>query len=359
MKIVFASAHPYLPQIAGGSQSNTHEMARELLARGHETSVLAGLTRDGWIGARGRVMMKLSRRKAVCDHSQGYPVYRSWFAWEGAADVARSAAPDVVVAQSGKVLRVARAFREVGLPTVIYLHNVEFEDHGEPIEDFGDAVFLANSQFTADRYRDAYGISSTVINPLFQPERYKVDSRRERVLFVNPHPAKGVDLALALARACPDIPFDFVESWTLSEDQRSALVQSIAELGNVTLHSRTGDMREHYGRARVVLVPSRWEETWGRIASEAHYSGIPVLATEVGGLGEAVGPGGILLPPQAELPEWAAALRSLWEDSTLYETLSRAAARYAERPQLDRARQITQMEEILAAAVDSRTGKAA
>ncbi|MFC6490471.1 glycosyltransferase [Nitratireductor sp. GCM10026969] len=359
MNIVFASAHPYLPQIAGGSQSNTHEMTRELLARGHEISVLAGLTPDGWIGARGRVMMKLLRRKTVCDRSQGYPVYRSWFAWEGAADVARSVAPDVVVAQSGKVLRIARTFRDMGLPTVIYLHNVEFDDHGAPIEDFDDAVFLANSQFTADRYEEAYGIRSTVLNPLFQPERYQVPTRRERVLFVNPHPLKGVDLALALARACPDIPFDFVESWTLSEDQRSALLQSMAGLDNITLHPRTDDMREHYGRARVVLVPSQWEETWGRIASEAHYSGIPVLATQIGGLGEAVGPGGILLPPQAELSEWIAALRSLWDDSTLYESLSQAAKRYAERPKLDRARQIEQMEEILATAVDYCAEKAA
>jgi glycosyltransferase involved in cell wall biosynthesis len=350
LKIVFASAHPYLPQIAGGSQSNTHEMARELLARGHEVGVLAGLTPDGWIGTRGRIMMKLSRRKAIGDRSQGYSVYRAWFAWEGAADVVRSMAPDIIVAQSGKVLRVAKAFREAGVPTVIYLHNVEFEDHGEAIGDFGDAVFLANSQFTADRYRDAYGIRSTVINPLFQPERYRVRSTRERVLFVNPHPLKGVDLAIALARACPDIPFDFVESWTLSAEQRTALTRNLAGLANVTLHSRTDDMRRHYGRARAVLVPSRWEETWGRIASEAHYSGIPLLATKIGGLTEAVGPGGILLPPDAGLAEWIAALRSLWDDPALYEALSRAAASYAERPQIDRARQIDQMEEILARA---------
>jgi glycosyltransferase involved in cell wall biosynthesis len=351
LKIVFASAHPYLPQIAGGSQSNTHEMARELLARGHEIGVLAGLTADGWIGTRGRIMMKLLRRKAIGDRSQGYCVYRSWFAWEGAADVVRSMAPDIIVAQSGKVLRVARAFRETGVPTVIYLHNVEFEDHGEAIEKFGDAVFLANSQFTADRYRHAYGIRSTVINPLFQPERYQVRSTRERVLFVNPHPLKGVDLAIALARACPDIPFDFVESWTLSEEQRTALIRNLAGLSNVTLHARTDDMRKYYGRARVVLVPSRWEETWGRIASEAHYSGIPLLATKIGGLAEAVGPGGVLMSPNANPAEWAAALRSLWGDPILYESLSRAATAYAERPQLDRARQIVRMEEILTAAV--------
>ena len=45
MRIVFASAHPYLPQIAGGSQSNTHEMAMDMrvsrsTARTHVQNVL-------------------------------------------------------------------------------------------------------------------------------------------------------------------------------------------------------------------------------------------------------------------------------------------------------------------------------
>ena len=42
MHITFASSHPYLPQIAGSTQSNTHEMAIELMARGHQVSVLPG-----------------------------------------------------------------------------------------------------------------------------------------------------------------------------------------------------------------------------------------------------------------------------------------------------------------------------
>ena len=349
LKIVFASAHPYPPQIAGGSQSNTHEMATELIVRGHEVSVLAGLTRDGWIGARNRTLMKLLGRKAIGDTSQGYSVYRSWFAWEGAEEVAHAARPDVVVAQSGQILRVAKAFAATGVPLVIYLHNVEFDDHGEPLDDFRNATFLANSQFTADRYRQEYGIESTVINPLFQPERYMVHSSRERVLFINPHPVKGVDIALGLAAACPDIPFDFVESWTLSDEQRAALRAKARELGNVTLHPRTPDMRVHYGRARLVLVPSRWEETWGRVASEAHYSGIPVLASATGGLVEAVGPGGVVLSPDAPLDEWTAALRGLWDDPERYEALTRAAFTYSQRPQIDRNLQVEQMENALLA----------
>ncbi|MHB2264597.1 glycosyltransferase [Aliihoeflea sp. PC F10.4] len=354
MKIAFASAHPYLPQIAGGSQSNTHEMALELRERGHEVSVLAGLTRDGWIGFRNRVAMKLTGRKAISDTSQSYPVYRGWFAWEGVGDMARTDRPDVAVVQSGQILRLAKAFREADVPLIIYLHNVEFDDHGEDMAAFKDAVFLANSQFTADRYREAYGIEASVINPLFQPDRYTVSTTRESVLFVNPHPLKGVDLALELARNCPDIPFDFVESWTLSDEQNRELNKTAAALGNVTLHPRTGDMRAHYGRARVVLVPSRWEETWGRIASEAHYSGIPVIAARVGGLTEAVGPGGILIDPNAGVEEWVVALRELWNKRERYDALSKEALRYAERPQIDRNWQIDRLMDVIATAVARR-----
>lgn len=354
MRIAFASAHPYLPQIAGGSQSNTHEMALELRERGHHVSVLAGLTRDGWIGLRNRAAMKLTRRKAIGDSTQPYPVYRGWFAWEGVADLMRAEAPEVAVVQSGQILRLAKAFREAGVPLVIYLHNVEFDDHGEDMAAFKDAVFLANSQFTAERYRAAYGIEASVINPLFQPDRYTVSTTRESVLFVNPHPLKGVDLALDLARLCPDIPFDFVESWTLSDEHRRSLNRQVSALGNITLHPRTADMRAHYGRARIVLVPSRWEETWGRIASEAHYSGIPVIAARVGGLPEAVGPGGVLIDPKAGPDEWAAALRELWNRRERYDALSNEALRYAQRPQIDRNWQISRLMEVIETAIARR-----
>jgi glycosyltransferase involved in cell wall biosynthesis len=78
---------------------------------------------------------------------------------------------------------------------------------------------------------------------------------------------------------------------------------------NVTLHPPTRDMRPLYARARLLLAPSQWEEAWGRVATEAQVSGIPVLASNRGGLPEAVGNGGILLPADAPGNEWA---RGTW-----------------------------------------------
>ena len=85
-------------------------------------------------------------------------------------------------------------------------------------------------------------------------------------------------------------------------------------------------MRPVYARARLLLVPSQWEEAWGRVVSEAQASGIPAIASDIGGLPESVGPGGILVSPDAPLERWLAALSALWDDAAAWERYADAAA---------------------------------
>jgi glycosyltransferase involved in cell wall biosynthesis len=95
---------------------------------------------------------------------------------------------------------------------------------------------------------------------------------------------------------------------------------------------RVADVKPIYAATRVLLVPSKWsEETWGRVASEAQFSGIPILATDVGGLPEAIGPGGLILPHNAPPETWAIALRQLWNDSDQYGRLSKLALSHSQR----------------------------
>ena len=143
-----------------------------------------------------------------------------------------------------------------------------------------------------------------MLPPLVTPALYRVQSERRSVVFVNPHPVKGVEIAFALARRRPDIPFEFVESWELAAVSRRALLKEAARLPNVHLRKWGLDMKPVYLVAKLILAPSRWEEGWGRVVSEAQVSGIPALASRRGGLPEAVGPGGILVDPDAELTEW-------------------------------------------------------
>jgi glycosyltransferase involved in cell wall biosynthesis len=92
-------------------------------------------------------------------------------------------------------------------------------------------------------------------------------------------------------------------------------------------------MRGVYAGTRIMLVPSEWEETWGRVVTEAQVSGIPVLATNYAALPESVGPGGLLVAHDAPLDEWVRALRALWDDQALYENLSQRALEHAARPE--------------------------
>ena len=71
------------------------------------------------------------------------------------------------------------------------------------------------------------------------------------------------------------------------------------------------DTRELLASSRVVLVPSKWEEPFGRIAVEAMANGVPVLASWTGGLREIVGCTALAVRRFRDPAAWETALRAL------------------------------------------------
>jgi len=333
LRCLFATNHSYLPQRVGGSESTTHELCLALMRRGWHCSVVATSLRPStWIRLS-RVVDRVCGRMAglSCDTQMGYPVYRVASVIESVHALADAVQPSVVVVQAGAPLPLAEAFAETGIPTILYFHDVEFQKLGGSLNRRPGLSFLANSSFTATKIAQAYGFRPAVLPPLVTPGLYRVQSERRSVVFVNPHPLKGVDIALALARRRPDIPFEFVESWELAAASRRGLLREAARLRNVHWRKWELDMKPVYRLARLILAPSRWEEAWGRVVSEAQVSGIPALASRRGGLPEAVGPGGILVDPDVGVTEWEQALATLWDDSSVYRSLANAAAVHARR----------------------------
>ncbi|MDE2029984.1 MAG: glycosyltransferase, partial [Alphaproteobacteria bacterium] len=162
------------------------------------------------------------------------------------------------------------------------------------------------------------------------------------------------DIAIEVARLCPDIPFSFVEAWPLADDDRAELARRLAELPNVTLLLPQKDMRSVYGACKILLAPSVWNEAYGRVATEAQVSGIPVVASNRGGLPEAVGPGGAILDPESPVEIWAEAVRKLWRDEDAYAALSCAARAHAERIEGSLSYKIDRWERLLADACRGR-----
>lgn len=354
MKILFATGHGYLPQRVGGSESSSHELILALREAGHHCEVLAQLQGNGWLAFRNRVVMKLTRRPLLADATPGYRVFRAWLP---AAQVDRLLGrwrPDVVLVQSGESLRMAQGFVRAGVPTVVYLRDVEFHELGGDPAALPSLGYIANSQFVADRFEAAYGPKATVIRPLFRATRYRTEVEPRQVTFINPHPVKGADLAFEVARLCPEIPFCFVEGWPMNAQEKGALEARVAAHPNVRLQPRTHDMRSVYGATRCLLVPSQWEEAWGRVVTEAQFSGIPTIGSNRGGLPEAIGPAGRILPHDAPADVWAEAVREFWADSPVYREASKAAWSYGKRPEIDPQKQIESLIMTLNAFVTAR-----
>ncbi|MBX7483649.1 glycosyltransferase [Qipengyuania qiaonensis] len=334
----------------GGSQRTGDTLLRALARRGHEVALTAGLIGDGWLGLRGRILMKLTRRRAVRDRKLGYSTYRSWFPWQSAAEVARRFRPDVVVVQAHSTGTIGYAFRDAGQKVLFSFQDNEFDKLGQDLADFGPITAVANSRFTADAYRRAYGATCTTIHPLIDGDLYRTERTGSFVTFINPDPVKGLDKAIEIARALPNTPFRFQETWPIPKAERVALLQRLADLPNVTLAPRVNDMREVYAQTKILLVPSQWEEGYGRIASEAQFSGIPVIGSDRGGLPEAIGTGGLVIAADAAAQDWVDALRGVLESPDRYAELSASATAYAHRPELQLDRQIDQWEQAIARA---------
>lgn len=119
--------------------------------------------------------------------------------------------------------------------------------------------------------------------------------------------------------------------WRRQRTDYEPLLRSHA---NVTWQRSVSDMRKVYARTRILLAPSMWEEAWCRVVTEAQVSGIPVLASDRGGLPTSVGPGGVLVPHAAPAKEWVRQLSAMWDDNTAYAALCQAAALHARRPEI-------------------------
>jgi len=93
---------------------------------------------------------------------------------------------------------------------------------------------------------------------------------------------------------------------------------------------RTGEELDRAYAAADLLVHPSLAETYGMVVTEALSRGLPVLATDVGGVREALGHGeegvrpGLLVPP-GDSAALAAALRAWLEDAELRDRLRRAA----------------------------------
>lgn len=350
MRLLFCQSGAYLPAEGGGALSNTDELCALLPARGVEVAVLAGQMRDPWTKLRGALV----RRGSVSEHSLGYPVHRARDPVALAARLAREQRPDIAIVQLGDIAGLTRVFLEAAVPTLVYFHDSYSMPAPQALPAHPLLRLAACSTALAAQASRRFGADAAVAPVLIQPARYRTETERRVVTFVNPIPRKGLEIAFALAARRPDIAFEFVESAQLRGRVIKLLRVRAAHHGNVKVLRRVADMRQVYRRTRLLLAPSLWDEAWGRVVTEAQVSAIPAIVSNSGGLPRAVGPGGLVVEREAPFADWLQALSRLWDDPEQYEHHVNLAAAHAARPEIQPDTVITRILEILHALQASR-----
>jgi len=115
---------------------------------------------------------------------------------------------------------------------------------------------------------------------------------------------------------------------SLKGRQWPAGVEHLSGLG----HADPQDLVDAYRTSDIFVFPTR-KEHMGMVTTEACASGLPIVATDVGGVREAVnnGENGLLVPYHAGTEDWAAALTTLVDDPALRARMGAASRRLAER----------------------------
>ncbi len=232
--------------------------------------------------------------------------------------------PDVVVPQA----------RRLALAVLVHLPLSDDLAAAERETLRAARAVVATSGWTARQLRERYGVTAAVARPGVDPAPLAPGTDGAgRLLCVGSISAiKGQDVLVdALARV-HDLPWTCALVGPLRRDPAHvALVRrSVAAhglTGRIALTGpRTGpDLDAAYAAADLLVLPSR-VEAYGMVVTEALARGVPVLATDAGGVTEALGDGPRLLVPPGDPAALAAALRRWLTEPDLRDDL-RAAAR--------------------------------
>jgi glycosyltransferase involved in cell wall biosynthesis len=218
--------------------------------------------------------------------------------------------------------------RALGTKVVFHLHNFGYNDR-RAFEDVDALIFP--SEYSRRLYARRVGLDGVVISDPIRLDKVVADNPEPKyVTFINPQPEKGAvvfaRIALELGQRRPDIPLLVVEGRGKA-DGLAGLPVDLSELTNLHRMANTPDPRDFYRVSRVVLMPSLWRESLGRVPIEAMANGIPVLASDRGALPETLGDAGFIftipdrctpasgvVPTAQEVAPWVAVIERLWDD---------------------------------------------
>jgi glycosyltransferase involved in cell wall biosynthesis len=350
MKILLAESMGYFS--LGGAGKACRGLVEALAQKGHSCAVVSvedrrQLTTQGFKPGRTQGVFKLER--------EGIQIFASENAqeqWRPMRECLRTFDPDWILVSEYGVMLLGMAVEQHSARTVLLAQSIITHLPTESSAILEDLVrslvkktagIITVSNYMRDYIKQWSGLDSAVVPfPSYGsgPFTHFHNFDRGYVTIVNPCVYKGISIFLSLARNLPQVKFAAVPLWGTQEQDRAALLQ----LPNVTLLDPSPNLDEIFGQTKVLLVPSLWGEAFGQIVVDAMLRGVPVLASNVGGLPEAKLGVDYVLPvsmveryeldshgqvqpvvPEQDVTPWMETLTGLLADRALYERLSLAS----------------------------------
>lgn len=298
----------------GGAQVHVRDLSSALLAIGHEVTVL--------VGGEGPFTEELHALgipyRGLCHLHRSIHLYHDWLGVKEISAVLKDWHPDLISTHSSKAGLLGRiAGKTMGIPTIFTAHGWAFTDG---IPDVERKVYMVAEKLAAPLASRIITVSDYDRNLAL---RYHLAPEGRLIVIHNGMPDVSPSLRakpgynpprlLMVARFEPqkdhatlfkalqqlhefDWEIDLVGSGSLGSEvgemaSRLELTRRIRFLG------ARKDVAELLAQAQVFLLISKWEG-FPRSILEAMRAGLPVIASEVGGVREAIveGKTGFLVP---------------------------------------------------------------